>query len=180
MSVFNDEELEQIKGYFLFTRANGIMARISWWYQQRRRKTNWLFSNHLEHAAIIGEGGSIIESRLRSEGVITKRTLEEILSDESVTVYITRPDGDWDDKDVDRALTVAMSYALKETSYDWLSIITFGLLQSNGSMICSELAAAYYNELIRKTDLPMFDEDSLILPVDVASRSDVFFVREGV
>lgn len=172
-------DIKDYTGCLVFTRSKGgVFAWINWKYQQRRRGRSWPRSKHWEHVGIIGRDGIIIESRLSAGGVVAERTFAEVIADPNVVVCVARPRGDWGPFAALRALSKARKFVgVKNTSYDLWSLLTFGALQANDSMICSELGATYYNELIRKTDLPMLDLDGLVLPIDLFDLCDAVETR---
>lgn len=149
---------EATRGRLFFTRSRGRINRL---YQRMlgRRGQHW------DHVGVIGRSRAAYESTFWGRGPSRNRRVDRYLDGKHEILIV---DAGLTPEQIDRGMEALTEYIFQARGYDWLSLITCGLVQLNRHAICSELAAVYLNAALQR---PM--TDCLVLPDD-------FLAMEGM
>ncbi|MEN6532339.1 MAG: hypothetical protein ABFD89_01670 [Bryobacteraceae bacterium] len=161
-----------IPGRIFFAEHLGFFGKVNKWYQRWRRDADGALPPFPEsgfiptHVGIIGAGRTALESTMFSGPTVG--SLDRYLCPH-YRLAIGRPVYWHSKEDVERALLrlaeKIRNYDCKY-GYDWVSLLTCGLIQKNNAQICSELVTHFMNELLRENREWNLVDDEFVLPID--------------
>jgi hypothetical protein len=151
-----------------FVEGRGLVGTVNKWYQRRMRRVAPVEGFLPTHVFIVGHHGRIYESLVWGGPVIRAAGIDNYVAGNRHRLVIGRLDYDYSVYDVNRACMKIEDYIhTKDPYYDFVSLSTFGAIQSNHAAICSELLLMFSNMLLRFTESwKMVSHDQLSLPVD--------------
>ncbi|MCE5230043.1 hypothetical protein LLG95_10660 [bacterium] len=151
------------RGCLFFVENSGFWGRVNKHYQAHRLGCE-VPEFAPTHVGVIGRARGAYES-LMGRGPTRDRSVDRYLAG-ARRLAIGRVKGNYGDADVERAFN-AITWHIQRYAprYDWASLLTFGLVQSNNAMICSELVGVFVNELLRlDRKWRLMVPDRLVLP----------------
>jgi hypothetical protein len=160
-------------GRIFFTAGNSLMSRINRWFQRKMLRRS-VFELHVDHVGIIGSERGAYESLFKSGPTREFFVDRYTCGDRQLIIAEWIPP--FSNDEVDRGLDVLISYLRSNVrKYDWFSLLTFGRLQKNNAMICSEFVQMYIDEALRMRPTHKFIRDRLILPDELLNQVNIKF-----
>lgn len=161
-------------GRLFFWRGTGLGSWVNRVYQGSMREEGAV--HHWDHVGVIGDAQGAYESTLFA-GPSRNRSLTRYLNCEGELMIgeVFHHGERLSREEIDSGLG-ALIRAIQEVNdkrcglltYDWLSLVSFGWVQMNNRMICSELVTLYLNNALRFRRGWNLRADVLTLPDDLA------------
>ena len=158
-------------GDIFFSSGDSFIDSVNRWYQKKLLRNKEC--GHVSHVGIIDDYGFMIESRGKI-GPTRDFHISNRLEGKERKLIIGKVVYDHDNVDIERAISAILEYmTVVPRGYDFMSLFSFGRIQSNNKVICSELVGFYLNNLLRANMDFTLIMDKLILPREMIDFVEV-------
>ncbi len=160
------------RGRLFFTVGGGLMGAVNRIYQ--RALLGWRAGDRPTHVGVIGDERFAYEA-LPLRGLTRDFCVDRYVRGNRRLVigelrYPLAP------QMIDAGIRAMLRYMRnRRGGYDFLSLLSFGLAQSNGRLICSEVVKIYADEALRYQRGWALEHDRLVLPWEWLDLVDVKF-----